>query len=280
MVDAFDPGGPPAAGGIPKIVTGNWEWINYQPTGGSYSPQFEINHENVQYLGLNWIFPYTAIESLFPNQQAGSGAPVIIVDGVAYVGKNNRAIHAVDAATGKEVWFSDEQSNLWDRTALLAEFPFFQSTWGHTHGMNYYRGMGDSGWLITSNQPCLLSATNAADGSIAWSMGVEQLCGTTAEYGNPEKNSLLAIDTDDKYDHHALRFDYKKKLQESYRTNGITVLKRHVKNYVYPPQLEFDGSVFITVRTKYFNKHIRLDYGSSTTSKGLIMKLNIDRYYN
>ncbi|MBE19072.1 MAG: hypothetical protein CMO11_03735, partial [Thaumarchaeota archaeon] len=40
MVDAFDPGGPPIAGGIPKIVTGNWEWINYQPTGGSYSPQF------------------------------------------------------------------------------------------------------------------------------------------------------------------------------------------------------------------------------------------------
>ena len=66
-----------------------------------------------------------------------------------------------------------------------------------------------------------------------------------------------------------LRFDYKKKLQESYRTNGITVLKRHVKNYVYPPQLEFDGSVFITVRTKYFSKHIRLDYGSSPTSKGL-----------
>ena len=92
---------------------------------------------------------------------------------------------------------------------------------------------------------------------------------TIAEYGNPEKNSLLAIDTDDKYDHHALRFDYKKKLQESYRTNGITVLKRHVKNYVYPPQLEFDGSVFITVRTKYFSKHIRLDYGSSATSKGL-----------
>lgn len=92
---------------------------------------------------------------------------------------------------------------------------------------------------------------------------------TIAEYRNPEKNSLLAIDTDDKYDHHALRFDYKKKLQESFRTNGITVLKRHVKNYVYPPQLEFDGSVFITVRTKYFSKHIRLDYGSSATSKGL-----------
>ena len=187
VVNAFDPGGPPAAGGIPKIVTGNWEWINYQPTGGSYSPQFEINHENVQYLGLQWIFPYTAVESLFPSQQGGSGAPVIIVDGVAYVGKNNRAIHAVDATTGKEVWFSDEQSNLWDRTALHAEFPFFQNSQGHTHGMNYYRGMGDSGWLITSNQPCLLSATNAADGSIAWSMGVEQLCGTAAEYGNPEE---------------------------------------------------------------------------------------------
>ena len=58
MVDAFDPGGPPIAGGIPKIVTGNWEWINYQPTGGSYSPQSDINKDNVQWLELNWIYPY------------------------------------------------------------------------------------------------------------------------------------------------------------------------------------------------------------------------------
>ncbi len=26
---AFDPGGPPPRGGVPTVVTGNWEWINY-----------------------------------------------------------------------------------------------------------------------------------------------------------------------------------------------------------------------------------------------------------
>ena len=48
VANAFDPGGPPGGGGVPKVVTGNWEFINYQPTGGSYSPQFEIHNENVQ----------------------------------------------------------------------------------------------------------------------------------------------------------------------------------------------------------------------------------------
>ncbi|MBM3898115.1 MAG: hypothetical protein FJ358_06300 [Thaumarchaeota archaeon] len=59
-VNAFDPGGPPVGGAAPTVATGNWEWINYQPTGGSYSPQTQINKDNVQYLETKWVYPYTA----------------------------------------------------------------------------------------------------------------------------------------------------------------------------------------------------------------------------
>ena len=190
VANAFDPGGPPGGGGIPKVVTGNWEFINYQPTGGSYSPQFEINNENAQWLEMKWLFPYPTNDFSWGNSQAGSSAPVLIVDGVVYVSKNSRAIHAVDAKTGEEVYFTDEPANLWDGPAITAEYPFFQSAYGHTHAMNYYRQFGDSGWLISSNQPCLLSAWNAADGSLAWSIGVETLCGTVAEFGNPDEGII------------------------------------------------------------------------------------------
>ena len=182
VVNAFDPGGPPGGGGVPKVVTGNWEFINYQPTGGSYSPQFEINNENAQWLEMKWLFPYTEVDNTWSNAMGGSSAPALIVDGVVYVVKNTQALHAVDAKTGDEIWFSDEPANTWDSEAIAAEFPFFSAQWGHTHAMNYYR---ESGWLISSNTPCLMTAWNAEDGSLAWSIGVETLCGTVAEYGTP-----------------------------------------------------------------------------------------------
>ena len=85
VANAFDPGGPPGGGGVPKVVTGNWEFINYQPTGGSHSPQFEINNENAQWLEMKWLFPYPSNDFSWGNSQAGSSSPVLIVDGVAYV---------------------------------------------------------------------------------------------------------------------------------------------------------------------------------------------------
>ena len=186
VVNAFDPGGPPAAGGIPKIVTGNWEWINYQPTGGSYSPQFEINRDNVQYLEMNWIFPYVNqdADDLGFNlaAQTGSSAPALFIDGIVYIAKNDKSVHAIDAETGQQVWFSDYLSKNPDFNSLVAEFPYMQGSRGHVHAMNYYRG---NDWLIMSSIPCYLAALNVADGSLAWEMLPDVLCGTNEELGNP-----------------------------------------------------------------------------------------------
>ncbi len=81
---AFDPGGPPPRGGVPTVVTGNWEWINYQPTGGSYSPQQQINSDNVEFLELKWIFPYTSLteDNFFSSVQEGAQAPPLVIDGM------------------------------------------------------------------------------------------------------------------------------------------------------------------------------------------------------
>ena len=180
-------------GGIPKIVTGNWEWINYQPTGGSYSPQFEINSENVEWLETKWIYPYPEDMDthMLTRAQTGSSAPPIIVDGVAYIAKNTRYIHAVSMDDGSLVWESDGGSQL-DTDRQMAEFPYIGgpgafSTFGHVHAMNYYRAYG---WLIMSSWSCYLAAWNIEDGSLAWEMTPDKLCGTGAgksneELGNP-----------------------------------------------------------------------------------------------
>ncbi len=181
-VQAFDPGGPPPAGGVPTVVTGNWEWVNYGPNGGSYSPQNEINRDNVQFLELKWIFPYTEVEAPFLlGTQRGSGAPPIIVDGVVYVVKNSKSVHAIDAETGEEIWFSDILSHT-DFESLVAQYPYWQGSRGHVHALNYYR---DTGWLIMSSPSCYLAALNVEDGSLAWEMLPDQLCGTNEELGNP-----------------------------------------------------------------------------------------------
>ncbi len=186
QANAFDPGGQRGGGAVPVVVTGNWEFVNYQPNGGSYSPQQEINRDNVEFLELKWIFPYQVVENALTASQTGVGAPVIIIDGIVYVVKNTKAIHAIDALTGDEVFFADGGSQI-DTDLQIATFPYIGgpgafSTFGHVHAMNYYR---DQGWLIQSSWSCYLAAWNVDDGSLAWEMTPEQLCGTNQELGNP-----------------------------------------------------------------------------------------------
>jgi len=174
----------PEAEAIPVSATGNWEWINYGSDGGSYSPQTQVNSDNVQYLEMKWIYPFQQTgETTFPNTvQEGSSAPPIVVDGVVFTAKNNKELHAVDAKTGKQVWYTDVLTTLADFDAWFAEYPYLQGQYGHTHAVNYYRERNE---LIMSSMPCWLSAINADDGTLAWDIGPGILCGTAAQMGNP-----------------------------------------------------------------------------------------------
>ncbi len=169
---------------VEAVGPGNWEWINYGPDGGSFSPQTQINKETIAYLEMKWIYPFQSdIETTFPNSvQEGASAPPIIVDGVVYVAKNKQDVVAVDAKTGELVWYSDVITQAADFDAWLAEFPYMQGQYGHTHALNYY---ADRNELILSSAPCWLKALNAEDGLMAWQLTPEILCGTQAEMGNP-----------------------------------------------------------------------------------------------
>lgn len=187
--NAFDPGGPPPRGGVPTVVTGNWEWVNYQPTGGAFSPQQEVNRDNVEFLEMKWIFPYTSIGDahgfnrggVVSTPQEGAQTPPLVIDGIVYVAKNDGRMHAVDALDGSAVWESEGVSQI-DWAALIVQYPYLEGSRGHTHALNYYR---DQGWLMMSSVPCYQAAWNIEDGSLAWEMFPDQLCGTNAEMGNP-----------------------------------------------------------------------------------------------
>ena len=169
---------------VEAVGPGNWEWINFDSDGGSFSPQTQINKETISYLEMKWLYPFQSeVETTFPNtSQEGASAPPIIVDGIVYVAKNKQDVVAVDAKTGEQVWYSDVITQAADFDAWLAEFPYLQGQYGHTHALNYY---ADRNELILSSAPCWLKALNAEDGTMAWQLGPEILCGTQAEMGNP-----------------------------------------------------------------------------------------------
>jgi len=193
-VSAFDPGGPPVGGAAPSVVTGNWEMINYQPTGGSYSPQNQISKDNVQYLETKWVFPFPHVNT-GPLGSAGNSygsiTPTIIVDGIAYVNTNDRRIFALDAGTGRTLWMNDNGYQI-DAKKIAADFPWLRAPGtGHVHAMNYYRQFG---WLIPSVRDCTVYAVDVKTGKTAWTMTPDITCGTTAEFGDPTKGILGTVD--------------------------------------------------------------------------------------
>jgi outer membrane protein assembly factor BamB len=166
--------------------------VNYQPTGGSYSPQTQINKDNVQYLETKWIYPYTRITRATQLNPAhvGSGAPVAIVDGVAFVLLNDRRILAIDAGTGKLIW-NNTYGYEFPAQNETAKYPWLQRVFAHGHAINYYR---DKGWLITSSLgSCNLYAVDAKTGRTAWTLKTEQICGTNTEFGDPAKGIIGSI---------------------------------------------------------------------------------------
>jgi len=189
QANAFDPGGPPVGGAVPTVPTGNWEMINYGPTGGGYSPQNQINKDNVQYLETKWVFPYTQtpIPSTLAPAQIGSGAPVVIVDGVGYVLMNDRRILSIDLTTGKLIW-NNTYGTAFDAKKETEKYPWLQQARAHGHAINYYR---EKGWLITSSiGSCNLYAVDAKTGKTAWTLTTEQVCGTNEEFGDPTKGII------------------------------------------------------------------------------------------
>src|ERR1700733_2130406 len=96
-------GGILAAGDRPHTT-----WSSYLggPDSDQYSALKQINKSNVRKLEIAWSYP------------AGTGTVrfnPIVVDGTMYVLGANRAIVALDAATGKELWTHANDGAVGDR---------------------------------------------------------------------------------------------------------------------------------------------------------------------
>ncbi len=154
----------------------NWDMINYGKYGTSHNPQSMINRDNVDNLEMKWIYPYPP--TTYPTiggakTYAGSGSPVLIVDGIAYSATNQRALVAVDAASGSLIWNSIVS---YDNDILQQDYPHVKGMLPHTHAVNYY---DDRGIIIPSLQACQIDGHDSLIGDISFS--IKEMCGTEEE---------------------------------------------------------------------------------------------------
>ena len=152
----------------------NWEMINHNNLGWSFNPQNVINRDNVNELGLKWIFPYPKSPSIpGAGTYEGSGAPVIVVDGIAYAATNHRGLIALNANDGRVLWNKHVE---YDNNQLVKDYPHVMGLLPHTHAVNYY---ADQGFIIPSFQSCQVDGHDSLLGDLA--LQVLELCGTQRE---------------------------------------------------------------------------------------------------
>ena len=79
------------------------DWLTYGRTFSEqrFSPLTKINKENVKELGLAWTFEFTT--------NRGQSATPLVSNGVMYVVSSWSVVHALDGATGKELWRYDPE---------------------------------------------------------------------------------------------------------------------------------------------------------------------------
>ena len=157
----------------------NWEYVNHNEFGTNYNPQTVINRDNVQYLELEWMYPYAPWHAYtgFPaSGTSGSMTPPLVVDGIVYVTTNERDIIALDANDGSQIWQARRDFDLDAFEAVNTHVKPKYFVLGHTHAMNYYR---DLGVVMMSPWYCEIVGRNALTGDET--INVKDTCGTPEE---------------------------------------------------------------------------------------------------
>ncbi len=140
----------------------DWQYNNGNSWAWNYSPQDQINKDNVKNLEVKWIFPLgskalapTAIQALNPAE--GTTTPPIVHNGVVYVTTNSMITYAIDAKTGKQIWtnsYSIDVASLQSKLPLSIRAP-------HFHGIRYWEG-GDA--IIFGGLACHIYSIDAKTG--------------------------------------------------------------------------------------------------------------------
>ncbi len=153
----------------------NWQYVNGNSWGQNYSPNTQINKNNVGNIEVKWVFPFSS-KDLAPaairaiGVQEGVNTPPVVQDGIVYVTSNYLKTYAINAKTGATVW---EHDYTFDVAAVNKSLPW---AWGgllssHIHGIRYWTG-GDA--ILYEGMACDVVAINAKSGKE--SFRINDLC--------------------------------------------------------------------------------------------------------
>jgi len=149
----------------------NWEFVNHDAFATNYSPQNQINVDNVHMLELKWAFPFPPASEFLRYQEGGiafEGAitPPLIVDGEVFVASNMRNVYSFEANSGDMNWINIYEHN-WDKAKQ--ELPEVAGGAPHIHGLQYINGN-----LFTSTLNCAVDAIDSKSGEISFS--IQEIC--------------------------------------------------------------------------------------------------------
>ncbi len=123
----------------------DWQYTNGNSWAQNYSPQTQIDSDNVEALEVKWIFPLEGNIGApagigIVNPGSGSSTPPVVLDGKVFITTNYQRTYGIDAETGRQLWSYDYEVNL---TAAQERLPinyggFLQSLISHMHGIRVW----------------------------------------------------------------------------------------------------------------------------------------------
>ncbi len=159
----------------------NWQYPNGNSWAWNYSPETQINKENIADIEVKWLFPIEAKNTVAPRMQSimvneGTTTPPIIQDGKVMVTTNYLRTYAVNADNGKQLWvhnYNIDPEEIQNRLPVL--LPDRSGPLGainaHLHGIRYWEG-GNA--LLINGQACDFYGIDIDTGET--SIWVKDLC--------------------------------------------------------------------------------------------------------
>ncbi len=149
---------PALAYAAPLAVSENdWQHYGGNSWGWNYSPQTQINKNNVDQLEVEWLYPLAGIsgapvgvQSIVAASREGTITPPIVRDGDVFVTTNFLITYSMDAKTGKLNWQHPYVIDI-EETRQRLPWGHYSSLTAHTHGFRYWES-GDA--ILLNGMAC------------------------------------------------------------------------------------------------------------------------------
>ncbi|MEM0384767.1 MAG: hypothetical protein QXV27_07975 [Candidatus Caldarchaeum sp.] len=128
----------------------DWAYYNANKYGWNYAEQQQIGKANIQFMELKWVSPIPANPG-DPNRffvTEGVGLTPLVYKGVVYFMTNWNRVYALDAKTGKTLWFKDLTApENWVESFRAGPFAMYYSFGGHYH-LQYVNELGGKPYIV------------------------------------------------------------------------------------------------------------------------------------